>query len=85
MTPEQTAEVETFRTFIEHAPTHVQANPSILGWRTKHGNYVCNGCYSRILARGFTGSGSMPVWTDMPDQTRECVLCQRSPQCPQQP
>lgn len=71
-------EVATLRRFIEHAPS----NPGPLaadlrGWWTPEGNYVCNRCAGRIMARGCQlPRGSEPVWDTPPVMTGVCACCE---------
>ncbi len=51
-------------------------NPELIGWRTQEGDYYCDVCIGRILARGmFIGYRPVPIWRDQPEVSNKCACC----------
>jgi hypothetical protein len=60
--------------FLEHAPMNVLTNPELAGWRLSSGEFVCNTCVARLMARGCWNQNASPVWNDEMESSPDCLL-----------
>lgn len=75
-TPESRAELAYLRTSIEYAPQNPGAiAPSLVGWWTNLGHWLCARCAGRIIARGCRLPKSEAHWTDSSGPRGVCCCC----------
>jgi hypothetical protein len=75
-TPETRAEVDYLHLAIEYAPAHPgPMAPSLVGWWTNLGNWVCARCAGRIMARGFRFPPAEAHWKRDTGPRGVCCCC----------
>ena len=75
-TPESRAEREYLALAIEYAPRETgPISPSLVGWWTAAGHWVCARCAGRIMARGCRFPAASPHWQGSVGPRGVCVCC----------